>query len=97
MATAVTVCDATSSGERVRTFELELASERISARELIRRRVEHEVTEYNQALPGYFQGLVQPLAVAPPRHQPAGELIDDNHFTVFDDIVHIPFEQRVRL
>jgi hypothetical protein len=60
MATAVTVCDATSSGERLRWFELELASERVTVRELICRRVEHEVAEHNRSLPEYFQGLVQP-------------------------------------
>jgi len=32
MATAVTVYDATSSGERLRSFELELASERVTVR-----------------------------------------------------------------
>jgi hypothetical protein len=60
MATAVTICDATTSGETVGTFTLRLASERVSARELIRRRVLHEVEEYNRAQPGYFRGLVQP-------------------------------------
>ena len=40
--------------------ELHLASERITARELIRRRVEHEVGEYNQRPRKVFEGLVQP-------------------------------------
>jgi hypothetical protein len=39
---------------------LELLEERITARELVRRRVHQEVTEYNTHSPGIFHGLVQP-------------------------------------
>ena len=38
-------------------------------------------------------------AVAPPAagHQAAGELIHDDHLAVLDDIIHVPFVQRVSL
>ena len=42
-----------------------------------------------------LQRLVQPLAVAPPRHQTAGELVDDNHLAVLDDVIHVQLEKRV--
>lgn len=60
MATALTVHDESTSGGRIRSFELRLAAERISVRELIERRVTQEVEEYNRAQPEYFHGLVQP-------------------------------------
>ncbi len=41
-------------------FELRLVSEKITARELIRRRVEREVEEYNRRPRRVFAGLVQP-------------------------------------
>jgi len=60
MATAVLIADETSRGERLQAFRLELASERITVRELILRRVEHEVDEFNRSTQELFQGLVQP-------------------------------------
>src|SRR5262245_35510210 len=36
-----------------------------------------------------FNRLVQSIRPAPSRHQPAGELIDDDHFTVLYDIIDI--------
>jgi hypothetical protein len=60
MATALTIHDEGTSGGRIRSFKLHLASERITVRELIERRVSQEVEEYNRAQPEYFQGLVQP-------------------------------------
>ena len=46
---------------------------------------------------GSLDRLVQ--AVAPPAagHQAAGELIHDDHLAVLDDIIHVPFVQRVSL
>ncbi len=44
-----------------------------------------------------LQGLVQPLAVAPPGHQPAGELVDDDDFAVFYDVIDVQLEKRVGL
>ncbi len=59
-AAVVTICDETPGGFRSTPFRLELVSERITVRELIRRRVQVEVEAYNRATPEYFQGLVQP-------------------------------------
>ena len=42
-----------------------------------------------------FDRLVQPLAVAPPLHHPAGELVDDHHLPVAQDVVAIALEQFV--
>ena len=41
---------------------MQLSSDRITVRELIRQRVQQEVTTYNENLPEYFRGLVQPTA-----------------------------------
>jgi hypothetical protein len=60
MATALTIHDEGTSGGRIRSFRLQLASERITVRELIERRVAQEVEQYNRAQPELFEGLVQP-------------------------------------
>jgi hypothetical protein len=52
--------DETSTGERTNTVTLTLASERVTARELLRRRIQQEVADYNASQPEYFRGLVQP-------------------------------------
>jgi hypothetical protein len=52
--------DETTSGSRSDGWGLEIAEERLSVRELIRRRVFQEVAEYNARTPKVFQGLVQP-------------------------------------
>ena len=44
-----------------------------------------------------LQGLVQTVAVAPARHDPAGEFVDDDHFAFLDDIIHVPLEQGMGL
>lgn len=56
----VTCVDETTSGERAEGWGLEIAEERLTVRELIRRRVFQEVAEYNATTPEVFQGLVQP-------------------------------------
>ncbi|MHA5053616.1 hypothetical protein [Streptomyces sp. SD15] len=56
----VTFVDETTSGDRGEGWALEIAEERLSTRELIRRRVFQEVAEYNARMPRVFQGLVQP-------------------------------------
>ncbi|WP_405869833.1 MULTISPECIES: hypothetical protein [unclassified Streptomyces] len=56
----VTFVDETTAGERGAGWELEVAEERLTVGELIRRRVFQEVAEYNARTPGVFQGLVQP-------------------------------------
>src|SRR5947209_20129996 len=60
MATLVTVFDETTSGERTNSLTLEFLTARVTARELIRRRVYEEVQEYNLSTPETFRGLVQP-------------------------------------
>jgi hypothetical protein len=44
-----------------------------------------------------LQGLVEAVGVAPPGHEPPGELVHDDHLAVLDDVVHIALEQVVRL
>lgn len=56
----VTFVDETTSGGRSDGWGLEITEERLSVRELIRRRVFQEVAEYNARTPEVFQGLVQP-------------------------------------
>jgi hypothetical protein len=57
---ALQIHDETSTGERTASTTLILASERVTAREVLRRRIEQEVEAFNRAQPEYFQGLVQP-------------------------------------
>ncbi|MET7457338.1 hypothetical protein ABZT03_36840 [Streptomyces sp. NPDC005574] len=56
----VTFVDETTSGSRSDGWGLEIAEERLTVREVIRRRVFQEVSEYNARTPEVFQGLVQP-------------------------------------
>ncbi len=56
----VTFVDETTSGGRSDGWGLEIAEERLTVRELIRRRVFQEVAEYNARGPEVFQGLVRP-------------------------------------
>src|SRR5438105_7086998 len=60
MTTLVTMHDETTAGERTHTLKLEFLTARVTARELIRRRVYEEVQEYSLSTPEYFRGLVQP-------------------------------------
>ena len=55
------VDESPGSGKEPRPiFELRLVSEKITARELIRRRIEREVEEHNRRPRRVFAGLVQP-------------------------------------
>ena len=60
MQATLTVRDETATGKELGSFQLQLVSERISVRDLIHRRILHEVDAYNREEPGYFKGLVQP-------------------------------------
>ncbi len=60
MATTVTLYDETLFGERRNALTLEFLTERVTVRELIRRRVYEEVREYNLEAGEIFRGLVQP-------------------------------------
>ena len=60
MESALRVYDHTPGAPRAAARTLKLATERITLRELIRRRVESEVAAHNASLGGSFDGLVQP-------------------------------------
>ena len=44
-----------------------------------------------------LEGLVQPVTVAPPGHEPPGKGVDDHHLAVLDDVIDVLLEQRVGL
>jgi hypothetical protein len=56
----ITVRDETATGRPEAEFALNLPTERIRVRELIRARVFQEVKDYNANQSGHFRGLVQP-------------------------------------
>ncbi|NGO80815.1 hypothetical protein G6045_34930 [Streptomyces sp. YC504] len=56
----LTFVDETTAGERAEAWGIEITEERLTLREVIRRRVFQEVAEYHAASPGVFRGLVQP-------------------------------------
>jgi hypothetical protein len=58
--TQLKVCDETTAGEKTSEFVMDLLTERITVRELIRSRVYQEVQDYNLKTPEYFRGLVEP-------------------------------------
>ena len=60
MSATLTIRDETLSGEPLREWELEVAAEKMTVRELIRSRVYQEVQDYNLRCGPVFQGLVQP-------------------------------------
>jgi hypothetical protein len=60
MSVALRIYDQTNAQEREPAITLTLASETISVRELIERRVREEVEVFNSQKPELFRGLVQP-------------------------------------
>jgi hypothetical protein len=60
MAATLTVRDENLNGASLREWALEVLSERMSVRELIRSRVYQEVQDYNHQQGQVFSGLVQP-------------------------------------
>lgn len=62
MAATLTVRDETPAGAVERRWHLEVPSERLTVRELIRERVYQEVDDYNvkQRMGGPYRGLVRP-------------------------------------
>jgi len=56
----LTIRDESAMGDVLRQIEIEMKGEICTLRDLIEQRVRHEVATYNQALPEYFFGLVQP-------------------------------------
>ncbi len=57
--TTITIVDESMVGAK-RSWGLDFLEETVSLRELIRRRIYQEVTEFNARKAGYFHGLVQP-------------------------------------
>jgi CDP-diacylglycerol pyrophosphatase len=56
----ITLYDETTLGEKSPGLTLEISTRRITARELIRQRIDREVDDYHQNQSQPFQGLVQP-------------------------------------
>ena len=60
MTATLTIRDETTSGQVLNEWSLDVLTEWITVRELIRSRVYQEVQDYNHSQPEYFRGLVQP-------------------------------------
>ncbi len=60
MSVTLTIRDETAAGKVYSEMSLELPSERVTVRELIRRRVYQEVQDFNRRQDEIFRGLVQP-------------------------------------
>lgn len=60
MATQVKIKDKSTAGESLREFMLDLLTEEVTVREVIRSRVYQEVKDYNAKLGTTFHGLVRP-------------------------------------
>jgi hypothetical protein len=60
MTTTLTIRDESTGGGTVHEFALEILTERVTIRELIRSRVYQEVQDYNLRQPQVFRGLIQP-------------------------------------
>ena len=56
----LSIKDETTSGKIINEVPVSFASELTSVKEIIQARVSAEVEAYNNKLPDYFQGLVQP-------------------------------------
>jgi hypothetical protein len=56
----LTIRDETLGGESPRAWALEVTTERLTVRELIRSRVYQEVQDYNLKQGNVYQGLIQP-------------------------------------
>jgi hypothetical protein len=60
MAVTITVRDESTGGKTLNEISLEILTERISVRELIRSRVYQEVKDFNVRQSQEFRGLIQP-------------------------------------
>jgi len=56
----LTIKDETIGGESFEALKLEILTERVTIRELIRSRIYQEVQDYNIKQPEVFHGLIQP-------------------------------------
>lgn len=60
MSTTLTIRDETLGGESLSEWALDVLTERITIRELIRSRVYQEVQDFNRTQADVFRGLIQP-------------------------------------
>jgi len=60
LAATLTIRDEALSGETLQSWALEVLTERLTVRELIRSRVYQEVQDYNVQQGQVYHGLVQP-------------------------------------
>ncbi|MDH5692857.1 MAG: hypothetical protein OEZ47_07115 [Gammaproteobacteria bacterium] len=60
MNAVLVIKDETARGEQINTVRLSLVSERLSVKELISRRVQQEVEQFNLKRPVCFKALVKP-------------------------------------
>ena len=56
----LTITDETAGGKVLNEIKLSFSSELVTVKEIIRARVYAEVDAYNNKMPEYFKGLVQP-------------------------------------
>ncbi|MGC1275222.1 MAG: hypothetical protein WBC44_16070 [Planctomycetaceae bacterium] len=66
----LTVRDETADGRAAHEWRLDVVTERLTVRDLIRDRIRREAEEYNTRRPHTWRGLVQPLVE--PRHHGVG-------------------------
>jgi hypothetical protein len=57
----IIIKDEQLNGTITNQFEIEIENLSISTQELIEKRVTHEVETYNNRLPDYYNGLVEPI------------------------------------
>ena len=60
MPATITIRDESTSGQTLAEWAIEVLSERITVRELIRSRVYQEVQDFHRDRPPVFRGMVQP-------------------------------------
>ena len=60
MTKTLTINDESAIGKLLNQIILEVERDAITVEELITKRVEKEVEDFNKSLPEYFKGLVQP-------------------------------------
>lgn len=58
----VTIKDETFAGKVLHELNLEFATQTVTVKDIITERVLQEVENYNNKLPEYFKGLIQPSA-----------------------------------
>lgn len=61
MSATLTIRDETTAGQTLQEWTLDVLTEHLTVRELIRSRVYQEVKDYNTKQPEHFRGLVQPI------------------------------------